>query len=117
FRTFVETRILESQLARMLNDRGIRTDLGAFWTYGTVHQVLTSEKYAGNNVYNRISYKLKQTRVVNPQEKWIRANAAFEPVVSLELFARTQEIIRERSQRRSNDELLIQLRDLLEREG
>jgi len=48
---------------------------------------------------------------------WIRANGAFEPVVPFELFARAQEIIRERSRRYSNDELLTQLRTLLEREG
>jgi len=117
YRTFVEQRIVESKLARMLNERGITTDLGRPWTQGTVHQVLTSEKYVGNNVYNRTSFKLKQKRVVNPPEMWIRANAAFEPIVSTELFAKAQEIIRERSRRYSNDELLGQLRVLLQREG
>jgi DNA invertase Pin-like site-specific DNA recombinase len=50
YRTFVEGRIVESKLARMLNERGITSDLGRAWTQGTVHQVLTSEKYVGNNV-------------------------------------------------------------------
>jgi len=117
YRTFVEERIVESKLARMLNERGITTDLGRPWTQGTVHQVLTSEKYVGNNVYNRISFKLKKKRVVNPPEMWIRTNAAFEPIVSTELFVKVQEIIRERSRRYSNDELLGQLRVLLQREG
>ncbi len=117
YRTFVEERIVESKLATMLNERGITTDLGRPWTQGTVHQVLTSEKYAGNNIYNRVSFKLKQKRVVNPPEMWIRANAAFEPLIPPDLFAKTQEIIRERSRRYSNDELLGQLRGLLQREG
>jgi len=117
YRTFVEERIVESKLARMLNDRGITTDLGRCWTQGTVHQVLTSEKYVGNNVYNRTSFKLKMKRIVNPPEMWIRANAAFETVVPADLFAKAQEIIRERSRRYSNDELLAQLRTLLQREG
>jgi DNA invertase Pin-like site-specific DNA recombinase len=117
YRTFVEERIVESKLARMLNERGITTDLGRPWTQGTVHQVLTSEKYVGNNIYNRVSFKLKQKRVVNPPEMWIRANAAFEPIIPADLFAKTQEIIRERSRRYSNDELLGQLRGLLQREG
>ena len=43
-----------------LNDRGILTDLGRAWTRATVHQILTNEKYIGNNVYNRRSFKLKQ---------------------------------------------------------
>src|SRR5262249_47953366 len=57
------------------------------------------------------------SRVVNPPEMWIRANGVFEPVISLDLFARAQEIIRERSKRYSNDELLMQLRNLLGRKG
>jgi len=117
YRTFVEERIVESKLARMLNERGINTDLGRTWTQGTVHQVLTSEKYVGNNVYNKVSFKLKKTRVVNPPAMWIRANAAFESIVPAELFATVQEIIRERSRRHSNEELLAQLRALLQREG
>jgi DNA invertase Pin-like site-specific DNA recombinase len=117
YRTFVEERIVESKLARMLNERGITTDLGRPWTQGTVHQVLTSEKYVGNNIYNRVSFKLKQKRVVNPPEMWIRANAAFEPIIPTDLFVKTQEIIRERSRRYSNDELLEQLCSLLQRKG
>ena len=59
-------------LPTILNDEGGLTDLGRPWTRGTVHQVLTNEKYIGNNVYNRISFKLKKKRVVNPPDMWIR---------------------------------------------
>ena len=69
---------------RALNERGVQTDLGRPWTRGTVHQVLTNEKYVGNNVYNRISFKLKKKRVLNPADMWIRANGAFEPIISAE---------------------------------
>jgi DNA invertase Pin-like site-specific DNA recombinase len=117
YRTFVGERIVESKLARMLNERGITTDLSRPWTQGTVHQVLTSEKYVGNNVYNRMSFKLKQKRVVNPPEMWIRANAVFEPIVPPELFVKAQNIILERSRRYTNDEMLDHLRALLSREG
>ena len=59
FRLFVELGMPEREIAAQLNADGCRTDLGHEWTRGTVHQVLISEKYVGNNVYNRISYKLK----------------------------------------------------------
>lgn len=117
YRTFVEGRVVESKLAAMLNERGIATDLGRPWTPGCVHQVLTNEKYIGNNVYNRVSFKLKKKRVMNPPEMWIRKNAAFEPIIPAELFAKAQNIIWERSRRLTNEELLGQLRSLLEREG
>jgi DNA invertase Pin-like site-specific DNA recombinase len=117
YRMFVEERIVEAKLAKMLNERGLITDLGRAWTQGTVHQILTSEKYVGNNVYNRMSFKLKKKRVANPPDMWIRADAAFEPIVTLDLFAKAQNIICERSRKYTNDELLEHLRVLLQREG
>jgi DNA invertase Pin-like site-specific DNA recombinase len=117
YRSFIEERIVESKLARMLNERGIVTDLGREWTQSTVHQILTSEKYIGNNIYNRISFKLKKKRVANPPEMWIRGNAAFESIVSPDLFHKAQEIIQERSRRYTDGELLEQLRGLLQRAG
>jgi DNA invertase Pin-like site-specific DNA recombinase len=117
YQTFIKQRIVESKLANMLNERGITTDLGRPWTRGTVHQVLTSEKYIGNNVYNRVSFKLKRKRVVNTPDMWIRSNAVFEPIVSGSVFASAQDIIRERSRKYTNHELLDHLRNLLKREG
>jgi DNA invertase Pin-like site-specific DNA recombinase len=117
FRTFVERRIGETKLAAILNERGIVTDLGQPWTRGTVHKLLTSEKYIGNNIYNRISFKLKNKRVRNPPDMWIRKKGVFESIVPVDLFARTQEIIFERYRRLSDQELLDHLRSLLERKG
>jgi hypothetical protein len=48
---------------------------------------------------------------------WIRAAGAFVPVVSTEDFFTVQGIIRERSRRFTDDELLNHLRKLLDREG
>jgi DNA invertase Pin-like site-specific DNA recombinase len=66
YRMFVVQRRTEREIAETLNAEGILTDLSRPWTRGTVHQVLTNEKYIGNNVYNRASFKLKTKRVVNP---------------------------------------------------
>jgi hypothetical protein len=50
-----------------------------------VHQILTNEKYIGNNVYHRTSCKLKKKHVVNnPPDKWIRADGVFEGIVEPE---------------------------------
>jgi DNA invertase Pin-like site-specific DNA recombinase len=117
YRMFVEQKMTESKLASILNERGVTTDLGRPWTPGTVHQVLTNEKYVGNNVYNRVSFKLKKKRVLNPPHMWIRSNAAFEPVVPADLFGKAQNIIHERGRKYTNDELLKQLCGLLERKG
>ena len=70
-----------ASLEALLNDEGHLTDLGRCWTRGTVHQLLTNEKYIGNNIYNRTSFKLKKKRVTNPPEMWVRADHAFAPIV------------------------------------
>jgi hypothetical protein len=46
-----------------------------------VHQVRINEKYIGNNVWNRGSFKLKKKRVRNSPDMWIRADGVFEPLV------------------------------------
>ena len=117
YRLFVERGMSEAQIAAQLNDDGCRTDLGREWTRGAVHQVLISEKYVGNNVYNRISQKLKGRRVRNPPDMWIRANGAFAAVVEVDVFAKAQALIAQRTQRLDNTEMLFVLRRLLERQG
>lgn len=107
----------EREIALLLNTEGVETDLGRPWTRGTVHQILTNEKYVGHNVYNRTSFKLKTKRVVNPPEIWVRANKAFEGVIDPGVFARVQEIIGARSRRFSDEELLQSLSALLARTG
>ncbi len=117
FRQFVEEEQTELDIADALNLRGIQTDLERPWTRSTVKQVLTNEKYIGNNVYNRISFKLKAKRVRNPKEEWIRADGAFKGIVDQELFGRAREIMLERSHRYSDTELLDGLRALYETQG
>jgi DNA invertase Pin-like site-specific DNA recombinase len=113
YRAFLEESKLESEIAAGLNAQGLLTDFGRAWTRGTVHEVLTNEKYIGNNVYHRTSFKLKRKHVVNPPEKWIRAEGVFERIVDPEIFFRVREIILGRSLRLSNEEMLEKLRGLL----
>ncbi len=82
-----------------------------------MHQVLINEKYVGNNVWNRSSFKLKKKHVHNDPEMWIRADGAFEPVVDRQLFDGAQAIIAERSYRMPDQEMLAALRTLLEEQG
>lgn len=105
----------EGEIAADLNAQGILTDLGRPWTRGTVNQVLTNEKYIGNNVYNRTSFKLKRKHVKNPPDMWVRADAAFPAVVSHEAFYTAQGIIQERCRRLSDDDMLARLKSLMNR--
>lgn len=117
YRLFVDEGRAETEIADLLNMRGVRTDLGRLWTRGTVHQLLINEKYIGNNVWGRTSFKLKQARTHNLPEQWIRADQVFRPIVDTSLFVRAQAIIAARSSRLSNDEMLDRLRQILDRRG
>lgn len=117
YRLFVEDGKSEREIASLLNNEGVITDLGRAWTRGTVHQLLANEKYIGNNVWNRRSYKLKEKRVRNPPDLWLRADGAFEAIVEANSFHAAQAIIHERNRRFSDEQMLDYLRHLLERHG
>ena len=117
YRAFVEESVTEKEISDRLNREGIKTDLGRDWTRGTVHEVLTNEKYIGNNVFNRVSFKLKKRRIVNTPEQWIRADGVFEGIVDTSLYYTAQGIIRERSRKFSDDEMLAKLKALHDRYG
>ena len=117
FRWFVEDGLNERAIARKLNDDAILTDLGRAWTFDTVRSLLTNEKYIGHNVYNRFCARLGQPRRRNAPEQIIRRDNAFEPIVDRPLFAAAQRRFAQRLQRRSKDELLVQLAELRHRSG
>jgi hypothetical protein len=117
YRLFVSDEYTERQIAAELNRAGILAELGRDWTRGMIHQVLTNEKYVGNNVYNKISFKLKKKRVRNPPQMWVRRDEAFDAVVDMLDFTAAQAIILERHKRVSDAELLELLRGLAQRNG
>jgi DNA invertase Pin-like site-specific DNA recombinase len=113
YEQFTKAGRREAEIAADLNAKGLVTDLGRPWSRGTVHQVLTNEKYIGNNVYNRTSFKLKKKHVNNAPEMWVRADGAFGAVVSPELFYMARGIIQERIRRFSDEEMLVRLKALM----
>jgi DNA invertase Pin-like site-specific DNA recombinase len=117
YHLFVHEGRTEGEIAAELTRSGLVAELGRPWTRGIVHQVLTNEKYIGNNVYNRISFKLKRKRVRNPPEMWVRRDAAFEAIVDASDFTAAQNLILERHRHVSDDELLQRLRDLANHHG
>jgi hypothetical protein len=117
YRLFVEDRRCEADIASDFNGKGIQTDLGRRWTRGAIHQLLINEKYAGNNVWARTSCKLKGRHVRNAPEDWVRADGVFAAIISPDMFERAQTIIRERSAKLSDDEMLALLAAVLKQNG
>jgi DNA invertase Pin-like site-specific DNA recombinase len=107
----------EGEIADLLNNEGILAGEGRRWTRSTLRELLTNEKYIGNNLYNRTSTKLQSSRVENDPAQWVRCNNAYQPVIGPEIFAQAQEIINQRGHRYTDEELLQRLRELLRQHG
>jgi len=117
YKRFVEDGASEVEIADELNANGVTTEFGRNWTRATVHQILINEKYIGNNVWNRISFKLKKKVVRNHPDIWIRAEGAFPGIVTHNVFSAAQAIINARSFQLTDGDLLNALRGLRETRG
>lgn len=119
YNAFVHKLKTEREIARLLNQKGIKTDLDRDWSAASVLQILTNEKYMGNNVFNKTSGKLidflpfEPRRITrNAKEKWIRAEGVFPAIIDSMTFQIVQEMINERTKKFSNETLLEKLKKL-----
>lgn len=120
FSLFVQERQHERSIAKILNERGIPNAFGCQWKHNAIHRMLRSEKYVGNNVWNRSSFKLQKARIQNDPKVWIRAEHAFQAIVGQELFDAAQHIFQTRGKTTitgrprelSSEEMLIRLKNL-----
>lgn len=117
YKLFLTEGRTEAEIAETLNNEGLCTDLGRPWSRGSVHQILINEKYVGNNVWARTSFKLKQAHVRNPEATWVRADGAFEAIVDVETFSKARAIIAARSARLSDAAMLDKLATVLAQHG
>jgi DNA invertase Pin-like site-specific DNA recombinase len=105
------------QIAEELNRKGIRYAAGKLWQGYMVSQILRNPKYAGCNVWNRTSQKLRTARRKIPKEEWITKRNAFEGVVSEETFEKVQSLLDWRTKKISDAQALESLRILLKKKG
>ncbi|KVA50895.1 recombinase family protein [Burkholderia cepacia] len=117
YRLFLDQGMPERVIASHMNREGVLNHGGRPWTRGTIHQILTNEKYIGNNVYNRTSFKLKMQHVRNPPEQWIRKDGAFDAIVPADWYYRVQAIIANRSRHLDDGEMLAALASILGKYG
>ncbi|WP_338259031.1 recombinase family protein [Escherichia coli] len=114
---FIDDNMPEFIIAERLNEQNIPAENGTLWTRAKIHQILTNEKYIGNNIYNKTSSKLKSRLVKNPKNEWVRCDKAYKPIISKKKYNKAQEIIQLRSVQLTNEELLEKLKQKLESNG
>jgi DNA invertase Pin-like site-specific DNA recombinase len=103
---YLEQKLSEPAIARLLNDEGIASEFDRPWTHSMVNSLLTNLKYCGTLAFNRKSCKLSSRRKSNPHEEWVVNEGAVEPLISLSLFAQARDERARRLRRYTLDELL-----------
>lgn len=69
------------------------------WSYFTVSNILTNEVYIGNMVQGKsgvASYKT-QEKVTYPEDQWIVVEGTHEPIIDLQTWEKTQELIQKKA--------------------
>lgn len=123
FKWFTTESRSEEEIALLLNQRKVKAERCARWpeeppwTKQRVSKILTSPKYIGTMVYNRTSNKLSEGSMVNPTDQWVCRKGAVEPLVESRVFLEAQNIVKRRSFRPDNYQILEQLSALLKRTG
>lgn len=114
---FIRGKLPERAIAGILNDKKISSESGRPWTRSVVHQILTNEKYIGNNIFNRTSFKLKIKYIKNDPYDWIRNDGAFQAIVSVEDFLKARSLIDDRSRHMDDNQMLERLKEILRKYG
>lgn len=118
FQWFTAERLLHSQIASRLNRMKVSNGVDKPWSGRAVRAVLSNEKYIGNHIYNRNSFKLRTTHVRNPPDIWIRKDQAFSPIVGVDTFRKAQKLLGARTRNFYSDEDLLNcLRKIHEEHG
>ena len=117
FQLFIDKRRTRSEIAELLNARGIPWVGGHPWRMEAVHAVLTNERYAGTAIYNRKSGKLKAPVRENTRDLWIRKEGAYESIIPMPRFLRAQQMIRDAAQRLDRNDMLRRAAQLLAQHG
>lgn len=114
---YLEHGFSEAGIVRLLNAENVRNEWSRPWTYDMVNTILTNVKYHGALAFNRRTCKLSTPRTRNAPEKWVVNPAAFEGIVTKELFQAVQAERRRRMRRYDPAELIALLQDCFQRHG
>jgi DNA invertase Pin-like site-specific DNA recombinase len=117
FQMLISERRRVSAIARELNRRKIPYLGDTKWDYTAVYNILRHPKYTGSVVFNRTSAKLYTPQLKLPKSEWVVTSDAFEPIIDKVTFEKAQKILDARTNKKSDEELLNGLRELLASEG
>ena len=117
YKWYVSDGLGDTKIATRLNELAIPSETMRPWTAWLIRWILTNEKYLGDLVFNRRSFKLSRDVVHNPSDEWVRRDSLFPSLISRSMFERAVEIRRQRWEGPTDEELLAMLRMVYQEHG
>ena len=119
FRMFTEEQKWPAAIAEELRARGIRYNGSkrVAWYALAVNRLLKNPNYCGCSVFGHYTHRLRVLRVTNPRKLWTVTKGAWEPLVDEDTFNRAQKQFEDQTIHKSDADLLVSLRRLLEERG
>ena len=117
YRMFTSEKMSLKAIARDLNQRGVPSPKNANWTHSMVRTVLSHPKYVGCVVFNQTTRRLGARWRSVPRSEWVIRPGAHQAIIDLPTFDLAQKILSSQTRRKSNDQLLQELRSLLAAHG
>jgi DNA invertase Pin-like site-specific DNA recombinase len=119
FRMFTEEQKWPAAIAGELRARGVRYNGSkrVAWYPLAVNRLLKNPNYCGCSVFGHYTHRLRVLRVTNPRKLWTVTKGAWEPIVDEDTFNRAQKQFEDQTIHKSDADLLVSLRRLLEERG
>lgn len=119
FEQYVNGNVLAAEIARRLNARGIPSPTGKKWSHSSLTYIITNPIYTGVKHWNRVSAKLKTKPHRNDASMWVVSRVLRKGIIEPALFEKAQRVraVRRRRGRKSNDQLLSELRKFVAKKG
>jgi len=117
YRMFTGKRMGLKAIANELNRQRVPSPKNGSWTHSVVRGILSHPRYVGCNVFNQTTRRLGGPWKSQPRSEWIITPGAHQGIVDPKTFAKAQEIFASHTIRKTDDQLLRELRALLEAKG
>lgn len=92
-------------IAKELNELGVKSKKGSKWTSGTINAIIRNEKYTGDVIFQKTYTDSRFCRHINDGElnQYLYENH-HEPIVSHEIFDKANEVLNQRGKEKGNGE-------------
>lgn len=117
FKVFIDEGKSSKGIARDLNQRHVPHPGARKWTHYIVQRMLSDPKYMGANVFARRTMRLGTPCVWKPKSDWIIVPGAYEAVIDPITFSKAQDALANLTIRKTNDQILEELKGLLASRG